>query len=696
MHDIPKNNNIDKDQVTPDLPSASPDTRGCIFRGSEVFVIFLIFFAVVLALQIEGFVSPMIYDSVGWIEGRSYVFEKGPLAVAGIMPQRPLFMLSLYFNYLFHGMDPAYFRVFNALILAGTGVALMVMLNMIMALLPTRISWAAGEERLIIFLIGLLYIVHPLQIFDVLYIWQRETLMACLFYFSALAVYAAGRGGSIRNPATAYSLTVILFFLGLLSKETVITLPLTIVLMEFVFFRAPMKKFVKRAVAIWIIALIPFVLYLFLSYYLHGPDSTSAKPFERLSLAFQESGIGPLNVILTEPRVWLLYMASIVVPSVSNLQLVRAMEVSASLIDPPSTLFACLTVAGLIALAFTMRSREPLVCFGLLFFCVVLLPESLLLPQYLFFGYRAILPMAGLMFILARIMNMVSAVLRRKLPLTSAKAALAAAMCGVVAYLGMMTCSMASRWGPLWIWEHSLTALPAYSPGVETSPYLDILMNYSIQLTKSGDYGRVVEVLQRASEVAKAAQPPKRMRVLLNLGNALAITGNRQEAIERFKEAIQVDPRWAPPYNTLGGWLQEFGDLPGALENFRTAVRLDPSLAQAHYRLGRALLLIGDSDNAILSLQKALELEPNYPEASAHLGMAMWNLNRVNEAVHYLETAVSVFPNHVELHNILAKAYSKLGMVQQAEQHFKRVLEIEPGYQDARRNLQLLSPSQSK
>jgi len=34
--------------------------------------------------------------------------------------------------------------------------------------------------------------------------------------------------------------------------------------------------------------------------------------------------------------------------------------------------------------------------------------------------------------------------------------------------------------------------------------------------------------------------------------------------------------------------------------------------------------------------------------------------------------------------------------VQQAEQHFKRVLEIEPGYQDARRNLQLLSPSQSK
>ncbi len=475
-----------------------------------------------------------------------------------------------------------------------------------------------------------------------------------------------------------------------------IALPVTIVLLEFIFFKQSLKEFTKRALAIGIVALIPFVLCLLLTSHLHDPHSTSANPFQRLYYYFQESGISPLNVILTEARVWFLYLESVVVPSISNLQLVRAMEVSASLFDPPVTAFACLGIAGLVALAFAIRTREPLVCFGLLFFCVTLIPESFLVPQYLFFGYRPILPMAGLALIIARALILVSTMLRPRFSANVAQAALVIAMCGTIVCLGMVTLSVASRWGPMWIWEHSFSALPKYSPRVETSPYLDIMMNYGIELTKSGDYGGAVEVLQQAAAIPAATQHRKQTRVLLNLGNALAMMGNRNEAIERFKQAIQISPRWAPLYNNLGAVLQDTGDMPTAVENFTIAVRLDPSLTQAHYRLGRALLLIGENEQALASLQTALQLKPNYPEASAYLGKALWNLNRVDEAIHHLKTAVSAFPRQAELHNILAMAYAKLGMAQQAEQHFLRVLEIEPGHHDARQNLQLLRPTQPK
>ncbi len=176
--------------------TSSYNGKKTLFSGPELLAALFIFFAAVLVLEIQAFDSPMIYDSANRIVGYAHLFLKSQhLAVDEIMAQRPLFMLSLYLNYLIHGMDPVYFRVFNALILAGTGIALMVMLNMIMLLHPSGVRSAGGQERMIVFLVGLLFVVHPLQVFAVLYIWQRQALMACLFYFSALAIYVAGREG---------------------------------------------------------------------------------------------------------------------------------------------------------------------------------------------------------------------------------------------------------------------------------------------------------------------------------------------------------------------------------------------------------------------------------------------------------------------------------------------------------------------
>ncbi len=506
----------------------------------------------------------------GYTATRTCFSKRQPLAVVEIVPERPLFLLSLYLNYVIHGMDPAYFRVFNALILAGAGVALMVMLNMLMLLHPSGIVSARGQARAIIFLIGLLFVVHPVQVFAVLYIWQREALLACLFYFSALAIYAAGRSGAVQNPVIAYSLTTFVFFLGLLSKENVITLPAMILLLDFIFFKQSSEEFSKRALVTGFVALIPLSVYLFLGYHLHGPESVSANVFQRLSQQFQESRISPLNVILTEPRVWFLYLVSIAAPSVGGLHLVRAMEVSTSLFHPPVTALACLGVVGLAAIGFALRTREPLVSFGLLFFCVALLPESLLLPQYLFCGYRAILPMAGLLLILARALIFVSTVLGRKRSSSGVKAGLAGAMCIYAVYLGMTTHSIASRWGPLWIWEHSATALPEYSSGVEISPYADIIGNYGIELMVSGDHSRAVKPLTQGAEMQAAVRRPySQARLLFALGHILTLEGNREEAMKRFRQAIQANPRWPPPVQQVGSPVPASGRRAGGPEDLR-------------------------------------------------------------------------------------------------------------------------------
>ena len=108
--------------------------------------------------------------------------------------------------------------------------------------------------------------------------------------------------------------------------------------------------------------------------------------------------------MLTECRVIYCYLLTIFIPGLYPLLLGRAFTVSASLLDPPVTLAALLGLVFLVGAAITIARKRPVAAFGILFFFIAIAPESLLMPQYLFFGYRPILPMAGLLLVLADVL----------------------------------------------------------------------------------------------------------------------------------------------------------------------------------------------------------------------------------------------------------------------------------------------------
>ena len=80
-----------------------------------------LFILVALTIHYPAFDAPMYYDSVGQLEAKEHVFASGDLIkVIQICPQRPVSMGSFYLNYLIWGMNPFYFRMVNAVILAMT------------------------------------------------------------------------------------------------------------------------------------------------------------------------------------------------------------------------------------------------------------------------------------------------------------------------------------------------------------------------------------------------------------------------------------------------------------------------------------------------------------------------------------------------------------------------------------------------
>ncbi len=120
----------------------------------------------------------------------------------------------------------------------------------------------------------------------------------------------------------------------------------------------------------------------------------------RLIFHYKTSGITITDVILTESRVFFLYIFMVIAPLADQLLLLQPLVISKSIFNPFITFFACLGIIGaLLAILYTAK-KWPIVSFGIAFFLITLLPESLTVPQYLFFGYRPIIAMPGMMLML--------------------------------------------------------------------------------------------------------------------------------------------------------------------------------------------------------------------------------------------------------------------------------------------------------
>ena len=110
---------------------------------------------------------------------------------------------------------------------------------------------------------------------------------------------------------------------------------------------------------------------------------------------------------------------------------------------------------------------------------------------------------------------------------------------------------------------------------------------------------------------------------LLNEGIRLFQQGKYSDAILKYKEALQQDPKNAVGYNLLGmanrfrfnqSGTKEFKDK--SIEAFKNAITVDPKFWMAYKNISASLYYQNRKKEAVPYLQKALELQPNDPEKS--------------------------------------------------------------------------------
>jgi tetratricopeptide (TPR) repeat protein/tRNA A-37 threonylcarbamoyl transferase component Bud32 len=149
-------------------------------------------------------------------------------------------------------------------------------------------------------------------------------------------------------------------------------------------------------------------------------------------------------------------------------------------------------------------------------------------------------------------------------------------------------------------------------------------------------------------------------------------------AIEKYKQAVELDPHYAIAYAKLAQVYTHFSVIrrsPGALDlargNCQAALSLDPGLAEGH--LAQALIFeySGNELGALNAIAKALSLDPNKRNALVWEAQIYTRLNRWADAEKTLRTVIKEHPNYWMAYNELGFGLEEQGRYQEAIAAFR-------------------------
>jgi protein O-mannosyl-transferase len=525
-----------------------------------------------------------------------------------------------------------------------------------------RMTGAVWRSALVAALFGL----HPLRVESVAWVAERKDVLSTLFFLLTLGAYVryvealnrksvpsvnVGKNLTVRRFSGStinYSLALLFFALGLMSKPMLVTLPFVLLLLDY----WPLRRCSLSPVNQLLVTVRPLLL--------------EKMPFFLLSVASsaiayqaQQSG-GALTPFPAKLRLenaliaYCRYLSKTIWPA--DL---------AVLYPHPGTwpqwqvISAGLFLAVVSVLAWYLRRRHPSVLTGWLWFLGALVPViGFVQPGGQSMADRfTYVPLTGI-FIMA-LWSLGTACTRWRVPdlVTGAVAAL------LLFSLCVRTRDQLRTWrDSISLWTHALAC---------TSRNWVAHYNLGMALANQGKWAEAIQHYNLALVIV-----PQEPDVYYCLGNALFAQERVNEAIECYERALQLQPDYADVHHNLAIALIAQEKWAEAIQHDRRAVQLKPDHVEACNNLGVALFKQGKWDEAVGYLERVLQLRPDYGDAHFNLGKALIAQGRLKEGIQHYKRALELKPNDAETRVSLGKALIAQGKWAEAVEHYERGLQL--------------------
>lgn len=596
--------------------------------------------------------APFVFDDVpNLLENPALHPEPGRRASidddpGATLSGRPLILASFVLNGALTGLTPAGLRAGNLLIHAACAMLLFSLLCRVLPLSgPARIFSPAVTAPA--FAIALLWAVHPLQTSSVTYVVQRAESLTALCYLGTLHAFVR----AVQAPSAGRWLvgSVLCCALGMAGKETMVTAPVAVLLLDAVFVAGGVGAALRQRGRYYAALAATWALLGALVMLTGGRGGTAGF----------DSPVGVWAYLLTQCDAIVRYAALIIWPHP------LVFDYGTATVGSLAAVWwqALLICGALVAVIWSWLAR-PMVGFVVLWFFLLLAPTS------------SVVPIASQ---------------------TAAEHRLYLALLGpLVLFVGLGWRWLGARALPVVLTVAvvlgSLTFLRNRDYRSEITLWADTVEKRPTNIRARINLARA----QLSAGQAEAAEGQLREALRLdpasadaryNLGVILARSGRVEAAEAAYREAVRLRPSYAEAWNNLGGLRLARGDHDEALVLFRRALETRPRYADAQANLALALLEAGRTDEAVGVARAARALDPRSATAAFALGNASIAARQWGEAHAAYTAAISLRPDYAEAHNNLANVLLEADRVVEAVAHYEAAARTDPRYAEPRRAL---------
>jgi len=170
-------------------------------------------------------------------------------------------------------------------------------------------------------------------------------------------------------------------------------------------------------------------------------------------------------------------------------------------------------------------------------------------------------------------------------------------------------------------------------------------------------------------------------------GCALLEAGRVDEAVLHLSKAVRISPIFSDARNNLGKVFLKHGKLNEAIACFNELIKRKQDSAEVYYHLAMALSMQKKYDDAIKCLAKVLMLNPEYPGAHRKIGAVLLATGKIDEAIPHLNEALPTSTDQAQVYAELGAAYNQLGKYKPAIQNWTKAAELEPNSTGVLNNL---------
>jgi tetratricopeptide (TPR) repeat protein len=212
--------------------------------------------------------------------------------------------------------------------------------------------------------------------------------------------------------------------------------------------------------------------------------------------------------------------------------------------------------------------------------------------------------------------------------------------------------------------------------------------NTGLVLLNLGRADEAIPYLHRSLEVSKNHFQPQ---AAMNLGLAYRQKGDLSNAIKWLEEAHRMNLQASPDfYIVYAETLAMAGRREEALAKLTQAIQLSPNYFETYYRRGMLLRTLGKTPDALADFQQSLRLQPDAAVPSmVQIAIIDQEQGRHDEALSWLTRAVTLWPAYTEARYHLGLLLLMGGNPASAVTHLTLAAQAEPSNSIAHGNLAL-------